>query len=151
MKHCFKTLLKAHGNSYTMLILSILMGVGAYYMPPPRHAFIITTRTLSPYRLDSFPFSQVGPYKTSTDPILFSRPSRLETETSTEGGERGSSSEGKKEGIKSSLSSILSTSILCKFFFYSAMAVLIFFIGYQTRKCHESGSYVRLPTSSSNN
>lgn len=134
-----------------MLILTILMSVGAYYMPPPRHAFIITTRTLSPYRLDSLPFSQVGPYRTSTDPILFSRPSRLETETSTEIGERKNGvSEEKREGIKRSISNIMSTSMLCKFFFYTVMAVLIFFIGYQTRKCHEGGSYVRLPTSSNN-
>ncbi|AFN82761.1 hypothetical protein EROM_031390 [Encephalitozoon romaleae SJ-2008] len=132
-----------------MIILTILMSVGAYYMPSPRHAFIITTRTLSPYRLDSFPFSQVGPYKTSTDPILYSRPSRFETETSTEVGERKNSvSEEKKEGIKSGLSSIISTSMLCKLFFYTVMVVLIFFMGYQTRKCHEGGSYVRLPTSS---
>ncbi|CCI73920.1 ECU03_1505 [Encephalitozoon cuniculi GB-M1] len=131
-----------------MLIFSVLMSVSAYYMPPPRHAFIITARTLSPYRLDSLPFAQIGPYKTSTDPILFTRPSRVEAETPSEGKEK-SRPEEKKEGIKNSLSNIMFTSAVFRFFFYTVMGVIIFFIGYQTRKCHEGGSYVRLPTASS--
>ncbi|ADM11284.1 uncharacterized protein Eint_031420 [Encephalitozoon intestinalis ATCC 50506] len=132
-----------------MLILSLLMSVGAYYLPPTRHAFIISARTLPPYRLDSFPFTQVGPYKTSGDPIIFARPSRVDKETSTEGNEKSVSGE-KKEESKKGLSNIIFGSTVCRFFFYTAMAVIIFFIGYQTRKSHEGGSYVRLPTTSNN-
>lgn len=131
-----------------MLIISILMSVGAYYVQPSRHAFIITARTLSPYRLDSFPFPQIGPYRTSTDPILLPRVPKQEGSETPENKEK-SAPEEKKGGLKDSLPSIMFTSTMCKFFFYTVMAVLIFFIGYQTRKCHEGGSYVRLPTVSS--
>lgn len=128
-----------------MLILQMLTCVGAYYLASPSHTLVISARSF-PYRSDSFPLTQLGPYKTSSDPILFARAFRPGIDAGSEGKEKNKPEGGDKDDRKELLPSAMFTSTMCKFFFYTVMAVLIFFIGYQTRKCHEGGSYVRLPT-----
>lgn len=136
---------KSMSTPLIMLIFSILASIKAYYMTSPRHTLVISTRT-SPFRLDSFPFPQVGPYKTSSEPLLFARTFRPSTESNSDRDRKDDNEKENKEGIKKKLSSVFFTSGMFKFFFYTVVLVLIFTAGYQTRKCHEGNSYVRLPT-----
>lgn len=125
-----------------MLVFAILAAIRAHYTATPRHTLVIATRT-SPYHLDSFPFTQLGPYKNSTEPILFSRAFNARSSVSEE---KKSEEEG-KDNLKKQLSGFMSMGTICKVFSYVLIAVLIFFTGYQTRKFHEGRtSYVRLPT-----
>ncbi|KAH9411854.1 hypothetical protein HK407_03g06060 [Ordospora pajunii] len=160
MKLGFGRFLKEDAKSINMLILSMILGVGAYYMQPSRHSLIITTRTIAPYRLDSFPFEQKGPYGMSMSPVLFAKPVTKQLELqrpfdaiakiNSEGESINNDKEAKGSIKHNSIKDMLMASTICKIFFYIVAAVLIFSIGYQTRKYNEGGTYVRLPTKSSN-
>jgi hypothetical protein len=128
-----------------MLILYVLAAIRAYYLGPPRHTLMIATRT-SPSHLDAFPFAQLGPYKSAMEPIVISRSFRAETGGTLEGEkEKRSDPEDKNEGRH--LSDAIFGSAICRALFYVVIGALVFFIGYQTGKAHEGGSYVRLPSS----
>ncbi|KAM0672535.1 hypothetical protein CWI42_030510 [Ordospora colligata] len=143
-----------------MLILSMILVVGAYYIQPSRHSLIITTRAIAPYRLDSFPFEQKGPYGMSMSPVLFAKPVTRQPElhkpfdeiakVSNQDESINGDKEAKGSDKHNSIKDMLMASTICKIFFYIVVAALIFSIGYQTRKYNEGGTYVRLPTNNSN-
>jgi hypothetical protein len=128
-----------------MLVLYMLVAIKAYYLGSPRHTLMITARA-SPTHLDPFPFAQFGPYKSAMEPIIISRTFRTETEGPLESEkEKKSAPDEKSENPGRHLSDAIFGSTICRILFYVVIGALIFFIGYQTGKAHEGGSYVRLP------